>query len=396
MEGGRGRLGPGGRLVPAAAASSTSAAAAALPVGQAGVVLARRLVQRLGVLHEVGVAAHGLGLDPADDGAGSRRARPSGEEHDAAPAAGHGQVHEARGDRQGRAGAARDALVGGDRPGILPQVVQDGLERHGALRYGEEEALQDVLGGSSGSGCRGLLRVGAGSSGMLLVLVLLGVGHVGVAAQQLPDPARAVLLVAPQHVRLGDAAEAQLVDLHVGAEGDETDEGVVGEEVDGLLEAVGQLGQLLGHGARVDAEQKGRRTRRGDAGQLVLARGVLRDELGGEVGLADVLAVVGGEVIPRQAERAHPQLGAEVHLAVRVEDGVARGRAAADGIVLEGLRRGAGRRQLLEGRHQGADGSDAAGRLQPARRPAVEGEAGAALLLRRGHVPRLLLHGCGI
>ena len=337
MEGGRRRLGPGGRLI-------VPAASAALSVGQAGVVLARRLVQRLGVLHEVGVAPHGLGLDPADDGAGARRARSAGEEHDPTAAARHGQVHEARGDRQGRAGAARDALVGRHRPGILPQIVQDGLERHGALGYGEEEALQDVLGRSAGAARRGLLGVGAGSSWVLLMLVLLGVGHVGVAAQQLPDLARAVLLVAAQHVRLGDAAEAQFVDLDVGAEGDETDEGVVGEEVDGLLEAVGQLGQLLGHGARVDAEQEGRRSGRRDAGKLVLARGVLRDELGGEVGLADVLAVVRGEVIPREAERTNPKLGAEVHLAVRVEDGVARGRAAADGVVLEGLRGGAGRR----------------------------------------------------
>ena len=65
MQGGRGGVGPGSRLVLAALATTTRPPAL---VREAGVVLARGLVEGFGILHQIGVAAHGLGLDPADDG----------------------------------------------------------------------------------------------------------------------------------------------------------------------------------------------------------------------------------------------------------------------------------------------------------------------------------------
>ena len=366
-------------------------------LGQAGVVLARGLVERLGRLGQVGVAAHDVRADPADDGPGSRGARSPREEHDPPPRAGEGQLEQSHRHAQGAPSAPSGALLRGDRPGILPEVVEDGLHRHGAIGRGEEEAVEDVLARPTGPGPPGLLGVGSRglrSPGLLLLLLLLLlVGPVGVAAQQLPDLPRPVFLVAADDVGLGHPREAQLVDLDVGPEGDQAHPGVPGEEVDGLLQGVCQLRQLLGHGAGVDDEEEGGRAGVGDRGQLVLRRAVLRDDLGGEVGFADVLGVVGGEVVAGQAERAGPELAAEVDLAVRVEDRLAGRGGAADGIVLEGRGRGAGGRKLAERAVERPHRRHAAGRLEARRRPAVEGQAGPRRLLRRGHVPRLVLHG---
>lgn len=97
-------------------------------------------------------------------------------------------------------------------------------------------------------------------------------------------------------------------------------------------------------------------------------------------------------MIPRQAERTDPELRPEVDLAERVEDGVAGGRGAADGVVLEGGGRGGRGGQFLEGGVEGADGSDASSGFETGGGPAVEGEAGSGRFFRVGYVPVLLLH----
>mmetsp|Transcript_8200 Transcript_8200/g.17148 ORF Transcript_8200/g.17148 Transcript_8200/m.17148 type:complete len:218 (-) Transcript_8200:166-819(-) len=209
---------------------------------------------------------HGFRLETAHDGTRSGRARPTGEEHYASSAAGDGKIHQARGHGKGAARAPCHSLIGRDGPGILAQIVKDRLQRHAALANGEEETFQDVGGRSTGTGTGtvGLLRIGTGRTAVLLLVllrVLGGVGHVGIAPQQLANLTGRVLLVPPEDVRFGYAAESQLVNLNVGAEGDQTNEGIVGEEIDSLLEAVGQFGKLFGHGARIDAEEEGGRSR---------------------------------------------------------------------------------------------------------------------------------------
>jgi len=180
------------------------------------------------------------------------------------------------------------------------------------------------------------------------------------------------------------------------AYGNHSSQAVLREQIQDLLYRVGQLRQFLHVGARVDAEDERGRARRRDGRQLVLARGELRYQFRGQVRLGDVLGVVRREVVPRQAEGADPQFGAVVDLAVRVEDDVARGGRAADWIVGQRRGRGAVGRELLERGVTGADGGDAAGRLEAGGGPAVEGEPGARLLLGGGDVPVLALHGSAL
>lgn len=145
--------------------------------------------------------------------------------------------------------------------------------------------------------------------------------------------------------------------------------------------------------AGVDAEHEGRGTRGRDAGEFVLARGELRDQFGGQVRLADVLGVVRGEMIPREAEGTDPQFGSIVDLTVGVQDRMAGGGGAADGVVLESRGRGAVGWELFEGGVQGADGGHASGGFEAGGGPNVEGEAGARGFFGVGHVPVITLHG---
>lgn len=147
---------------------------------------------------------------------------------------------------------------------------------------------------------------------------------------------------------------------------------------------------------RIHTKQKTRRTRHRHARQLVLATHKLRNQLGRQIRLADILGVMRRKVIARQTKRTHPQLGAEVDLAVRIEDGVTSGRGAADGVVLEGRGGGGGGGQLFEGGVERADGGDAAGGFEAGGGPAVEGEAGAGRFFGVGYVPVLFLHRGGL
>ena len=154
------------------------------------------------------------------------------------------------------------------------------------------------------------------------------------------------------------------------------------------------LSQLLHMNTGVHTKQKAGRACHGHTRQLVLAADKLRNQLGRQIRLADILGVMRREVIPRQTEGTHPQLGAKVDLAVGIEDGVTRGGGAANGIVLQrGGRRGGGGK-LLEGRVQRAYGGHAAGGFEPRGGPAVEGQAGSRCFFSVRHVPvLLLLHG---
>lgn len=137
--------------------------------------------------------------------------------------------------------------------------------------------------------------------------------------------------------------ESRVKRAHHGAIGDEADEGVGREEAerddDALLEGL----EVVVLEARVDDKEEDGRDL-GGARQGVLDRGVLWQELGGQVRGRDVL-VVRGEGVALEAEGADPQLAADVDLAVRVEDGAAGGLAG-DGFVQDRGQVG----PLLEGR----------------------------------------------
>ena len=367
---------------------------AASPPAQSRVVLARRLVQGLGVASQVGVAPHVLRLRAAHDRPRPAGARPPHEHHHPCAAAGQRQIEEGRGHPEGASRAPRDSLVGRDRPRVLPKILEDGFEGHDALGHGEEESAQGLLAGRLGHRRIRLLllrlpsrsRRGGGSPAS----PRRRRHDPAVATQELPDLLGSVLLVAPDHVRLRQSLESQLVNLNVRPEGDEPHEAVLRQQVQRLLYRVGELGELLHVHARVEAEDEGGRAGVRDARQLVLARRELGHELGGQGHLRSVLGVVRREVIAGEAEGARPQLRAVIDLAVRIQHRVAGGGRAADGIVLQSHGGGAVGRELLEGGVQGADGGDASRRLEAGRRPAVEGEAGTALLLALGDVPVLV------
>lgn len=170
------------------------------------------------------------------------------------------------------------------------------------------------------------------------------------------------VLGALEDVGLGDLAEAELVDVDVGPEGDQTEEGVVGQEINGLRQGGLEEADLFLDDTGVDDEHENRRRRRrrggvgGGGGLVVLDGGVLGEELGGEVFVGDG-GVVEGEVVALEAEGTDPDLGGEVDDGEGVEDGSA-GAAAERGVGED--RHG---REGLQGSVDGRDGDDAVGRL---------------------------------
>ncbi len=388
---------------------------------QPRVELTGGLVHRLGTLGQVGMRPHIAILAPTDDGSGAGRAGSPREEHDARPAAGTGEVEHGRGDGEGAAGASRGTTVGGDRPGVLGEVFEDGFDGERAGGDGEEEAVEDLGGGRDVSRrmLAGLLRWRGVRMGMRMGMRMgwcVWIGGTGAwtstwtcawtctalhlilesTAEQFLDFPRGVLLIPPQHIILLHALEAQLVHLHIGPKRDQSHQTVLRQQIERLRDAVRQLGQLLLMRANVHHKDEHRRTRVGNArgGEFVFAACELRNQLGGQVLFGDVVGIVRREVIAGVAEGTYPEFGSEVHLAVRIEDGRAGRVGAADGFVREG---GGGRRgggECGQGSVQGADGGDDACGFQTRGRPCVERETDAVRLFPRCYVPPLFLH-CG-
>lgn len=115
-------------------------------------------------------------------------------------------------------------------------------------------------------------------------------------------------------------------------------------------------------------------------GQLILTSRVLRNELSGQVGLADILCIVRREVITRQTERTGPQLRHEIHLTVRIEHGATLVAHASDGLVLEGNLGHIVGRYLLKRGVEAAQRRHAACSFDTAAGPALEGLTNSVLL----------------
>ena len=104
--------------------------------------------------------------------------------------------------------------------------------------------------------------------------------------------------------------------LDVGAEGDNADQGVVGEIGEVLLQCVLQTVQLLCVHRGVDHDQEHGRDALA-ALDLVLHGCVRGHDFVGERGLVYSLGILGREVVSLSAERAGPKLRTEVNLAKR-------------------------------------------------------------------------------
>lgn len=105
--------------------------------------------------------------------------------------------------------------------------------------------------------------------------------------------------------------------LDESAEGDKSDEGVLRQQVQRLLQRVAEAVELLFvHAGVHHKEEHGRTTCL--RLELILDSRVLGDELSGEIHLGDILSVVRGEVVSAHAEGAGPQLRAIINLPVNV------------------------------------------------------------------------------
>ncbi|KAF2312542.1 hypothetical protein GH714_035014 [Hevea brasiliensis] len=127
-----------------------------------------------------------------------------------------------------------------------------------------------------------------------------------------------------------------------GPKSDEANEGIFREEADGLGQGGLEKGHLLLDDTSVDHEHEYRRGRTFLSGSLVLDGGVLREELGREVVVADG-GVVRWEVVALEAEGADPDLGGKINDGERVKHGAAstatEGRVREDGRVRKGFDR---------------------------------------------------------
>ena len=173
--------------------------------------------------------------------------------------------------------------------------------------------------------------------------------HAAAEAEHVGDLRGGVLLLPVEDVGARDLGGGELVHLHVRSEGDDSDQRVVGEVGEVLLQRVLETGELLRVDRRVDDEQEHGRNAL-TALDLVLDGGVCGHHLVRQRCLRDVLGVLGREVVSLSAEGAGPELRAEVDLAageegaamspVGVQNGSAVGLAAAHGLIRQSGRHG--------------------------------------------------------
>jgi len=212
-------------------------------------------------------------------------------------------------------------------------------------------------------------------------------------AEELLDCVGFVFFVAAEDVVFLHTVESQFVYLYVGPEGDEPHQRILRQQIQRLCDTVRQLTQLLRMTADIHHEQKRRRTRIRNTRQLILRR--WKHQLRRQILLVDILRVQRGEVVPAGAKGADPEFGAEIHLAVRVEDGLACDGGAADRFVGEGGGWGGCGGEFGDGGDEGAEGGGEACGFEAGGGPGVEGEAGSVGLFEGGYVPPLILHfGC--
>jgi hypothetical protein len=176
----------------------------------------RRLEVGAVALDNILVGTHVLGPRLVDDHARAHRRRAADEEHDARALPGRGGLEQTHGHGERRARAPRGPLVPRHGPGVLLQVLQDGLDGEGAVADGHEVAADRRL-----AAARGLLLLALGLGRALAAA--RRAGHV----QEFLDALRRVVLGAAERDGLVALAETDLVHEHVRAEGDQAHERVL-------------------------------------------------------------------------------------------------------------------------------------------------------------------------
>jgi hypothetical protein len=169
--------------------------------------------------------------------------------------------------------------------------------------------------------------------------------------EEVLDSLGGVFLVSSENERSGALGKADFVHVDHRAEADHAHVGVFGDEVHDLLEGILQFVQVFLVQASVDDEEENGRACRGHALEVVLDRGEVGDELGGEIRFGNVLRVVCGELVSAGTEGTDPDFGVKVDLDVWVQNAAAR--VASHGIV---RKRGRELRHTLQRRIQAADG----------------------------------------
>lgn len=171
----------------------------------------------------------------SNNGSRTLGSRATSEEHDAPASVLEGRFQQANGNGEGDTSAAQVPAIARHRPWVLLEL----LEGLGQLKLGLLDREKESRRRSQGHR-PALLSGHAGAQGGLR------------ETQHLLDLLCAVFLASAEHVRLGTLGVANLVDVGHGSEGDEANEGRLGEEAqahnEGLLEG-SQAVLLL---ARVD------------------------------------------------------------------------------------------------------------------------------------------------
>lgn len=126
--------------------------------------------------------------------------------------------------------------------------------------------------------------------------------------------------VSTEEVRFGAVREPELVDADQRIEGDESDDGSIGDQIEGLEERRSEEIDFVGEEAGIDDEEEdGRRRRRGEGVGEILDGCGAREKLGREIGVVGGDGgVSGGEGVAVEAEGAAPGGGGEVDDGVRV------------------------------------------------------------------------------
>jgi hypothetical protein len=130
-------------------------------------------------------------------------------------------VQEGGGDTKSTSRTTCGSFIIGIGPGILAEIFENPFQQKTAFRDGTQKSFQDFLSGSTHN-----------RSLALLSSLDLTAG----ATEEFPHTAGSILTISTQNIGLADRFRRQIIDRYVGTKGNETDERIGRQKVQGLLE----------------------------------------------------------------------------------------------------------------------------------------------------------------